>query len=143
MAELLSAERTPAEILGQFIADHGRTPFAWGTHDCCTWLADWILLRRGGRDPAHAFRGLYDEQSANQIVFLHGGLAALLGELARAAGLKETLEPRLGDVGLVEGQGADGSLVTAGAICCGRRWACLTLGGIYARRVEPIVAWRV
>lgn len=44
------------------LADHIRTayatPFAWGTHDCALWCADWVL-KATGADLTGGLRGTY------------------------------------------------------------------------------------
>ena len=43
--------------LDAFIDARRGTPFAWGTHDCATLAADWVLQRTGA-DPLADLRGV-------------------------------------------------------------------------------------
>jgi hypothetical protein len=44
--------------LSAFINRHLPEPFAWGSHDCCTFTADWVLACRGV-DPMAGLRMTY------------------------------------------------------------------------------------
>jgi hypothetical protein len=128
--------------LGRYLLEAGRTPFAYGRHDCCLFLADWVRRRRGV-DPAAWFRGAYDSEAAcARILAANGGLPRLLGLLARTSGLRETGAPVAGDVGLIEALTPAG-IEAAGAICAGRRWVALSQRGVIGLIAQPIVAWSV
>jgi hypothetical protein len=54
--------------LHAFIESEKHKPFAWGTHDCCIFAANWILALTGV-DIAEDFRGKYtDEASCNALL---------------------------------------------------------------------------
>jgi hypothetical protein len=128
--------------LANFLYRHGRTPFVWGEHDCCLWLADWIAERRGIDCAAWARGRYHDAASCADFLLAEGGIAAVVGRCARIAGLSETGAWGPGAVGLVEAFDGHG-LVTCGALFAGRRWTALTLTGIVAQLAEPIIAWEV
>ena len=54
--------------LARLIAQHARTPFAWGTHDCVTFAADAVQAITG-HDPIAAIRGTWScEQGARRAL---------------------------------------------------------------------------
>jgi hypothetical protein len=85
-----------AALLTRFIEDRRRTPFAWGSNDCCLFAADWVLAATG-RDIASDYRGRYSSAlSALRFVKDGGGVEAML---ERAGG--QSVHPSLarrGDV---------------------------------------------
>ncbi len=56
--------------LHAFIESRRSAPFAWGTHDCCIFAADWVLALTG-KDIAADFRGKYHDE-ASCIALLKG-----------------------------------------------------------------------
>src|SRR5690606_29994477 len=65
------------ERLAAFVAARRRTPFAFGTHDCALFAADWIVECTGA-DPIAPLRGQWtDERSALRILQDNGGIEAL------------------------------------------------------------------
>lgn len=81
------------------LVDRARsTPFAWGSHDCCLWVASAVLAQTGG-DPAREWRhGYFTQRAALRILESIGGYegaGALMGKPI-ALGLAT-----VGDIGLV------------------------------------------
>jgi hypothetical protein len=60
------------------LEQHRRTPFAWGSHDCCQFSRHAIAMMRGGEDPAEQF-GLqpYDTAAGAAAELARLGLASL------------------------------------------------------------------
>ncbi|QUN06425.1 hypothetical protein KDN34_02880 [Shewanella yunxiaonensis] len=47
----------------EYITQNRGKPFKWGTHDCCLFVADWLLAKESDfGDIAAEFRGNYDSQ---------------------------------------------------------------------------------
>lgn len=129
--------------LASFLAAASRTPFAWGSHDCCLWIADW-LRAKGYADPAAKFRGRYRTAlGAHRLLKRHNGVLGFGLTTASLLRLPVTDEPVSGDVGVVEVIGLDGKRTRVGAICTGRRWAMLGRAGLLVSETHVHAAWRV
>lgn len=91
------------ERLDALVRERLPQPFAWGTHDCCTWAADAVQAVTGD-DPMAAWRGSYASQEAAEAVIGPGGLSAHVAHVMALYGAPEC-PPRLaqrGDVVMVE-----------------------------------------
>lgn len=123
--------------LAEHIAQAAATPFARGKCDCCTFVADWVIARRG-IDPAGTLRGYSTDVGAMRRIRRAGGFVPLLTGLASACCLAVTDRPQPGDVGIVK---------TATTLSMGIRtlngWACKEGPGIIIANFEPLIAWRV
>jgi len=113
-------------------------PFAWGSHDCCTWAAAAVEACTGV-DLAAPWRGTYtDEAGAAALVLELGGLpkvAALAGPQLRAIALATT-----GDVGLVRWPDGVVSLGVHG----GYGWLCAGDQGLVHLELDAArAAWGV
>jgi len=122
--------------LAEYLAASARTPFAWGSADCCTFAADWVTARTG-RDPMAQLRGRYRSRlGAARLIRRGGGLVRLWVEALGfgEAGLEQ------GDIGLIE---VGGGLV--GAIRTGIGWAMKDVDGgvVVLPEVVASVTWRV
>lgn len=114
------------------------TPFEWGSADCTTFVCDWIQAVRG-RDPDAEFRGRYrTARGANLHLRRGGGLVVLARRCFSEIGMSETTDPRPGDVGVVEQDGA-----VALAIRTERGWAAKSLRGVVCGPFPVVVAWTV
>lgn len=130
-----------AGVLAGFLDRAARTPFAYGADDCCLWLADW-LVALGRPDPAAHLRGRYRTAlGCARVLKREGGVLAVVGACAEAAGLVRTHAPRLGDVGVVTELTARGEQ-RVGGICLGPRWA-MRGEGLVVATASPIAAWSV
>jgi hypothetical protein len=128
--------------LDGFLVAAARTPFAWGTHDCCLWLADW-LVALGRPDPAAHLRDRYrTELGCARVLTREGGVLGVVAACAVNAGLARTACAVAGDVGVVQVETARG-LRPAGGIFLGRRWASLGEAGLVVAERVPLAAWRV
>lgn len=127
--------------LDAFLDRATRTPFAYGTDDCCLWLADW-LVALGQPDPAAHLRGRYRTAlGCARVLRREGGVAAVVQACAETAGLARTYAPLAGDVGVVLAATDRGEHLV-GALCVGRRWAMRGEGLVVA--VAPMIcAWSV
>jgi hypothetical protein len=126
--------------LSEYLDQASRRRFEWGKHDCCQFVRGWVAQVTGS-DPAEKWR--YSTRiGAALLVSRHGGLVALLGSLALAAGLSETITPKAHDVGVIRVLTEDGLQLVA-AIFTGTGWAYLTTHGLARSRVTPIIAWAV
>ncbi len=125
--------------------------FAWGarfsgSQDCCTFAWDWVALRTGV-DAMADLRGRYgDMQEALSLLRAHGceTLSEAVRQGAARAGLVETAEPRLGDIGLVAMDMEDGRL--GAEVLCVRlstAWAAPTVRGVAETRAPASICWRV
>ena len=117
-------------------ARHG-LPFAWGSHDCCTFAADWVQTVRGN-DPMQGLRGLSTASNALRTINALGGLknavTARMGE-AVAGTLAQ-----VGDVALVRHGGDRLSI----GVCLGAHIAAPGLTGLLMLPItQAEAAWRV
>ena len=123
--------------LHQQITEFNDKPFAWGTHDCCTFAADCVLAMTG-IDHLAAHRGGYKTAAgaARRLAKVGGieaGMIALLGEPIAPA-----LAQR-GDVVCFTSPLGD----TAG-ICMGTHIAAAGENGItHTPMVQAYKVWRV
>jgi hypothetical protein len=128
--------------LGEHLNAAARTPFAWGSHDCVTFPADWVVAQ-GGDDPIAAWRGTYsDELQAATIVVAGGGLEALWR--TACAGMAEVAigDELPGDVGLVWAWTEAGAALAGAVAVSGGRWAALRLDGLLIDALRPYAVWR-
>jgi hypothetical protein len=127
-----------AGVLTDFLRAGAAQPFTWGTVDCCTWACDWIVQQRGV-DPMAAYRGLYDSaRGATRQYIGDGGLETVVRARMAEAGLSETHDPRIGDVGLVKTNAGP-----ALAIRTDIGWASKAPSGLSCAMFPVIAAWRV
>jgi len=118
------------------VAQRLRTPFAWGTHDCCLWAADCVRAI-SGQDPATGLRGSYsDAAGAARLVTQLGGLHALG---SRAGPSIRPLMAGVGDVGLVDHDGRQTL-----AVCIGTGWLAPAKDGLAVLPLaHALTAWKV
>jgi hypothetical protein len=136
------ANHLPATVgddLQRFIRAGMALPFDWVSNNCGFWVCDWIKIKRGV-DPVRRLRGKFRDAFAFiRHVENRGGNEAFSRGIAAEANLKETLNPKRGDVGLVTTP-----LGVAMAICIGDgRWAGKSQHGVVISEYPVIVAWRV
>jgi len=128
------------------LSDHlttaGVMPFEYGAADCCTFACDWVLAIRGV-DPMASWRSQYTTLAgAQRRMIERGGMIECVSAEMEAAGLKETIFPQPGDVGLVR-QVHEGKEQTMLAIKTARGWACKAERGLVVAPLEMVRAWRV
>jgi hypothetical protein len=86
--------------LAQYLQSVARTPFQWGTADCATFLADWVLLRTGC-DPMDGIRGTYSNEVEARRIIRPFGLGVFVLRCAQGVGLDQTHDPKPGDIGAI------------------------------------------
>lgn len=125
-------------LLTQYLLEAGRTPFAYGVLDCCSWPCDWIVLH-GYDDPMEDWRGRYDSWAsvARLIVSRGGWLNAVSFEMQRV-GLLETTDSMPGDVALIAHPE-----VHSMAIKTMKGWAWKADKAVFVHDLNPLRAWRV
>ena len=133
--------------LGDYLKAAMARPFAWGSHDCATLPADWVLARTPfAPDPMAAWRGRYDDaDSADAIMVAEGGLQSIWSVCCADAGFVQIgdYEVAAGDIGLCWFRGELGAQL-AGSICVGPgRWAALTPTGLLVGPARSAAAWRL
>lgn len=127
--------------LAEYLAETMRDPWNWGTVDCCTFGADW-LVARGAGDPMAFIRGGYDSQlSAMRRIAEGGGLVALWTRGMSDLGRRPTRALRIGNVAVIaaptEGEGPD----EACAIYGGSRWLSRSQRGLEAGPAQVLRMW--
>ncbi|MCW3782124.1 DUF6950 family protein [Defluviimonas salinarum] len=125
--------------LTQAIESARSSPFAWGVHDCASWVFDLRRDLTGGEDVAALWRGRYQTQRGAALVMRRLGWASL------EDGARTLLGAPLGTVHLA--QRGDLVLSSDGAalgICLGARAAFLGPEGLTFVPVSTCsLAWRV
>ena len=127
--------------LFQYLERRDAEPFKWGTMDCCTLAADWIV-EAVGCDVYVDFRGRYTTALGAARLFKPlGGLAAAVSQVMQANGFAE-VEPKKaqrGDVALVETQGRHFV-----GICVGSKVALPSVKGIvFTTGATVLKTWRI
>jgi len=125
--------------LSEFLERASLTPFDWGGHDCCQMLRRWVWQKTGA-DPAPHFR-YSSEREAALLACRAGGLVALIGDLATAAGLARIDEPQAEDIGIIRTLTAAHGIQPVGAIFTGFGWSFITPSGLSRAKVEHVAAW--
>lgn len=111
-------------------------PFAWGTHDCATWVAGWGR-EVTGEDHAAAWRGRYDTEVGAVRMIRRAGYRDMAQWVSEICGdpLAHRLMAQRGDVALVEG---------ALGIVTGGQVALLGPQGLAFRPLtDAALAWRI
>lgn len=148
MAALLMS---PDLQLAHYLRQAAGRRFAVGTFDCLIFMADWIVAARGV-DPAAPWRGaVAGADQARALLRKTGGVRGHVARGLAAIGLRQTDDPKLGDVGLVRAPVRWRGRVVhrlVGAICAGeKKWALFTpdagLVIVGPPAVLPVLAWSV
>lgn len=126
--------------LGEYIRAAASRPAAWGTHDCCTFISDWGLLRTG-RDPMAFMRGRYSSFAGAMRFILIDGLPNLVRRGMIEAAFPEPDEPQPGDIGVIACPTED-RVGYACALYSGPRWVSLSMRGIEAAPDDALAVWR-
>lgn len=123
--------------LDAFVAERRNRPFAWGSNDCCTFAADWVLASTGV-DPMFNLRGLVTATSAHRELDRRGGVwEATTAALGRA---EAGFMAQCGDVVLLSNE--KGTKVLG--ICTGSRLVAPGPDCMMSLSVEAAeAAWRV
>lgn len=90
-----------AGVLTDFLRDSISHAFIYGQSDCCMWLANWVCWLHG-TDPARELRGTYFDEAGWRRIVEPIGLAQLVADLARRAGIPRVDgKPEVGDIAVV------------------------------------------
>lgn len=117
-----------AEGLNAYLRAARDRPFVWGTFDCCTFAADWVISQTC-IDPMDDLRGGYDcEETAQKLIRKGGGLTALIE--ARMCRSDDPI------IGVLTAPGQE----PAASIKVGGRWAILTPEGLGIVNAQAIGA---
>jgi hypothetical protein len=122
--------------LARFYRARRNTPFAWGTNDCATLAADWVM-EATGTDPMAGIRGIDNVITAGRTLEALGGMREAV--TARLGAPIDWMLAQRGDVVLlmVDGRETLGIVISEYAIAPGGDGALLVpLGG-------AVCAWRV
>lgn len=105
--------------LATFINQQRDVPFAWGTHDCCLFVADYLLaIDSSLGDIAAPFRGRYHSQLSAFKVLRDAGLHDLETTFNHLLGSScSVLALRRGDVVLLETPDGDVMGLFGGSQC--------------------------
>jgi hypothetical protein len=127
------------DLLGAQLYRWAGQPFAWGSCDCVTVLADWVLQVRGF-DPAADLRLTYGSAGECQRLtqFFSDPLAVFAPRL-EPHGVMRTVAPVRGDLGITIEVTAAGER-PCGALCLGKFWVSKSENGIVAGRPARILA---
>lgn len=127
--------------LGEYLQAAASRPWHWSRHDCCTYLAGWVV-DRGHSDPMAFIRGKYRTgRGAMRRIKEGGGLLQLATYGMIDAGIPEADEPQTGDVGIIERPTEDG-LNEACAIYSSGKWVSLGVRGLDAGPAVALAVWR-
>lgn len=115
--------------LGEYIKSKTGAKFIWGDNDCCTFCADWLVMR-GLPDPMADLRGEYaSEAEAELIIAEHADLLTLWKRILGEP--DDTLSD--GSVAIIEFNGEQ-----LGGIVSGDRLVLLRDKGITAAPLERL-----
>lgn len=115
--------------LARYFNEAANTPFAWGSHDCALFAAEWVRICTG-RDHAAAWRGAYRTEKGAKIRMTRLGFSGVAA--VASAFLSEIPVPRAkrGDL-VLHPQGALGvcnglfsHFVTEAGLCVQETLAC-------------------
>jgi len=133
-----------AAVLKQYLSEAASLRFQWGAHDCMLFAADWAA-RLTGADPAAAWRGSYasaDEAAA--LLERHGGPRGIVAcGLRDIGGWTQTVQPRAGDICIVQAPTRGGCLAHVAGVVAGReRVALVTARGLVIAPAPIVEAWQ-
>ena len=126
--------------LATFLQRSAAREFDWLHCNCGFWVCEWINDATGV-DPVHAYRGRFKTaRGFLRFVRKSGGNENFSRKVAQEAGLAETWNPQLGDVGLVHADGAGTMAIKAD----GAKWIVKRNGlGVAVAPFPFLIAWRL
>lgn len=129
------------DLVSEHVQRWARTPFAWGTADCCIILADYVRDVTGIDGAAH-LRGRYADYE--QLRAICGNPFALVEECAGRVPLNPTRNPKRGDVGVIGIVSQDGYAQIGGLCLKPGQWAAKEIRGVnIVSEPKVIAAWSV
>lgn len=127
-------------LLDGYIQNAAREPFAWGTHDCVSFVCGWHRLMTG-RDVYEEFRGGYESEFEAKKLMLVNGVRSMSDAGRYLFGeAKVPLRAQRGDIVLAEnalGICVNGSAAVLGLNSLGQH------GVIMLDQRDFILAWTV
>lgn len=135
-------------MLTDYLASVSCRRWSPGDLDCCTFMAEWLMLR-GCSDPMADRRGTYrDRFTFRRMLKSEGGIVQSCGTRFAAIGLHETTIPNNGDVALVMTPFAvrNGKVLMrpSGSICVAKdTFAVVTsdVGLVISQEIPFVKAW--
>lgn len=135
--------------LAAYLENASKRRWQYGAHDCCTFMADWIIAS-GLPDPMADRRGTYASVGEyRKLIKGEGGLLASCVSRFAAIGLQASEKPKAGEVALVMAPFAirKSKLLwrATGAVCVSERMRAV-VGSSAALTVAPfpiVRAWRL
>ncbi len=125
-------------LLAQFIESRRHSPFVWGEHDCCLFVADAIELICNV-DPAAPYRGKYTTAMGSYRALKKYGDGSIAGALSVCFQEIAPCDLGRGDAAMVE---VDGEM--AAALSFGNKlWVAGENGLNTLLRSSAIQAWRI
>lgn len=116
--------------------------FAWGTHDCMLFAADWVRELHG-IDPAAPWRGTYGSaDEAKTIVDNAGGMAPLIHAAVTPLGWQGVGGAARGDIALVRSPTRFGQQLVASVFVGHGKFALLTGSGLVIAPAPFVLGWR-
>jgi hypothetical protein len=128
-------------LLAEYTTSAARKQFTWGSFDCCTFAADWILLCKGV-DVYSEYRGKYSTPlGAYRLFNAKGGLRQAMSDALKAHGFEliDANFARRGDVALVQ----QGRKIFAGVVVSGGVAVAGSRGVKIVQRSVILNTWRV
>ena len=127
--------------VGEYLAAP-RPAWDWRAHDCCRWMARWVV-ECGHPNPMDFIGAGYStEIGALRLIRRGGGLVPLWDKGMDGAGVPRAGEPLTGDVAVLSNPTDDG-IGEACGIWSGMRWVSLHKRGLMAGVGAPLAIWRV
>jgi hypothetical protein len=123
--------------LSDYLASIATKRWGYGSLDCCTFMADWVL-QRYGLDPMQDRRGTYStRRQYRRALASEGGIIASCSARFQNAGFVETSIPKAGDMALVA------TPTPTGSICVTKdRFAIVTSDmGLLITKLPAIKVW--
>lgn len=120
-----------------------RRRWAWGSHDCTLFAADWVRFATGV-DPAAGWRGRYaDASQCRALLGAAGGLEIVVTRAMAGMGFAEVAAALTGDVGLVRAPTEIDGMGVVAAIRQGDLWVVRSIRRVIAAPFPMLRAWRV
>lgn len=119
-----------------------RPAWDWSTHDCCRWVARWVVIN-GHPDPMDHIGYRYSTRTgALRVIRRGGGLVALWSKGMAGSGLAAVTAPHSGAVAVLAVPTDDDHGEACG-IWTGERWCMLHERGLVFGVGAPVRIWNV
>jgi hypothetical protein len=136
------AARPRTTPLADYLSEAGAIGFKWGSHDCCTFIANWAK-RITGQDPAGPWRDAYVSQVMAEIIVRQaGGLGPLLHGALKPQGWVAVTGCAPGDISIVQAPTPQGKQLTSSIFVGRGRFALLTQRGLVVAPMPFMLGWR-